>query len=145
MPTFQEAREEIDHAESMDAVLGELADGTRLARMYETLCMEDQERWRARFREIEENIRRACNLRSKDGSISYRDIVIEHPPVGSRFTTTGGYITPDGGYIPRELRMEVRRIKALYNRRDPALDSTKQVDESDFQLIGHWKGQPSKN
>ena len=36
--------------------------------------------------------------------ITYRNIVLEHPPKGSKFTTQGGYVTPDNGHIPYKLR-----------------------------------------
>ena len=31
--------------------------------------------------------------------ITYRNIVLEHPPKGSKFTTQGGYMTPDNRHI----------------------------------------------
>ena len=36
--------------------------------------------------------------------ITYRNIMLEHPPKSSKFTTQGGYITPDNGHIPYKLR-----------------------------------------
>ena len=40
----------------------------------------------------------------EDEKLAYRNIVLEVPLKGSRFLKNGGYVTPDRGYITREMR-----------------------------------------
>jgi hypothetical protein len=49
-----------------------------------------------------------------EGSINYRMIVQEWPPVGSDFTARGGYCTPENICIPRSMRIKVQQIKKEY-------------------------------
>ena len=63
------------------------------------------------------------------GPITYQNILLEHPPKGSAFTTTGGYVITDCGYIPRELRKKVWKLREEYAWRDPR-------DPKDFRFVG---------
>lgn len=42
-----------------------------------------------------------------DVEYDYSRFVMERPPLGSQFHSTGGYVTPDGCEFPREIRIEV--------------------------------------
>ena len=55
----------------------------------------------------------------EDKKPAYRNIVLEVPPKGLRFLKNGGYVTPDGGYITREMRQQVTEIRTAYHARDP--------------------------
>ena len=59
-------------------------------------------------------------------------IVKERPPPGSKFTLDGGFVTPNGGYIPRELRKRVYELQCEYRRRDPELDESMKVKPEEF-------------
>jgi hypothetical protein len=59
-----------------------------------------------------DKIRRAINgVPIVQGSINYRRIITEQPPLGSRFTTRGGYTTPDGIVIYRVLRNKIKTLQ----------------------------------
>jgi len=60
-------------------------------------------------------------------------IVKERPPPGSKFTLDGGFVTPSGGYIPRELRKRVYEVQCEYRRRDPELDQSMRVNPEEFR------------
>ena len=148
-PVFKNVEHRCKEIESGDGV----AIGKQAARIYEAISKasntgEGTSEFRKWIQEAEENIRRSLNLRSKDGSIAYRDIVLEHPPVGSMFTTKGGYVTPDNGHISRELRMKLHRVRQEYDQRDPKKNLKVKVEKDDFQYIGNpgpFGSQQAKN
>ena len=66
----------------------------------------------------------------------YYDIVREHPPMDCKFTRDGGYVTPEGGYIPRELRQKVTALRQEFAARDPWVNPGRRVDPSEFKYNG---------
>ena len=46
----------------------------------------------------------------------HASFVVEKPPLGSKFDSSGGYLTPGGLYINRTMRNGVRVIKARYRQ-----------------------------
>ena len=65
----------------------------------------------------------------------YSDIVREYPPIGSKFTKNGGYVTPENGFISRELRMKVWAIRQEYQRLDPRKNPTSLKDPTKFDYL----------
>ena len=55
----------------------------------------------------------------EDEKLAYRNIVLEVPLKGLRFLKNSGYVTPDEGYISREMRQQVTEIRTVYYTRDP--------------------------
>ena len=111
-----------------------------------------------RMQEIKDGIHQAIygpmeknpsDLRQGHKTINYHRIVTEWPPTGSKFTTTGGYVLPDGGHIPRELRQKVERLRQEFDLRDPVRYPTQKVDPNKFSYIGkvlqQGEGSSSKN
>ena len=45
------------------------------------------------------------------GEINYARIIQERPPIGSTFTTRGGFTTPEGVVICRTLRNKVKALQ----------------------------------
>ena len=60
----------------------------------------------------------------EDKKPAYRNIILEVPPKGSRFLKNRGYITPDRGYITREMREKVLEIQLEYHSRNPKNNKT---------------------
>ena len=52
--------------------------------------------------------------RDPEQEINYHRIVQERPPLGSRFTNRGGYITPEGIVICQTLRNKVRDLQDAF-------------------------------
>ena len=67
--------------------------------------------------------------------ITYRNIMLEHPPKGSKFTTQEGYITPNNGHIPYKLREQTRSLRDKYIRRDLRFFRIR-VNPKDFRFMG---------
>ena len=55
----------------------------------------------------------------EDEKPAYRNMVLEVPLKGSKFLKNRGYITPDRGYITREMREKVSEIRSEYHARNP--------------------------
>jgi hypothetical protein len=74
---------------------------------------------------------------------NFYNIVKETPPEGSKFTTCGGFVTPNGGFIPRELRRRTWLLKREYRMLDPELNPNLRVDPDDYEYYptkdGSWK------
>ena len=81
-------------------------------------------------------IRDAFTQRQNREETNYRDIVRETPLKGSQFTTRGGYVTPDGAHIPRELRTRVWELRNEYSKRDLNKHPAQKVDPEDFEYVG---------
>ena len=60
----------------------------------------------------------------EDEKLAYRNIILEIPPKGLRFLKNRGYITPDRGYITREIREKVLEIRLEYYSRNPKNNKT---------------------
>ena len=60
----------------------------------------------------------------EDKKLAYRNIILEIPPKGLRFLKNRGYITPDRGYITREIREKVLEIRLEYHSRNPKNNKT---------------------
>ena len=67
--------------------------------------------------------------------ITYRNIILEHPLKGNKFTTQGGYITPDNKHIPYKLREQTRSLRDEYMRRDPRFFGIR-MNPKDFRFVG---------
>ena len=65
----------------------------------------------------------------------YSDIVREYPPIGSKFTKNGGYVTPENGFISRAMRMKVWAIRQEYHRLDPRKNPNSLVDPMKFDYL----------
>lgn len=118
--------------------LREQSQQERLREAYDTaFCILHARQDVARYwlQEVERSIRNAIEggPLTETVSLSYRDIIQEKVPPGSLFTKQGGYITPDNGYIPRELRLRVKTIQEEYKKRDPKVNPHARVDPQDFQ------------
>ena len=53
-------------------------------------------------------------ISKEDKKLAYRNIILEVPLKGLRFLKNRGYITPDRGYITREIREKVLEIRLEY-------------------------------
>lgn len=57
------------------------------------------------------------NMPVVEHSVNYHSIVREWPPVGSDFSSRGGYTTPDGVTITKTMRDKVKALKLEYGSR----------------------------
>ena len=65
----------------------------------------------------------------------YSNIVREYPPIGSRFTKNGGYVTPKNSFISWAMWMKVWAIQQEYHRLDPRKNPTSLVDPMKFDYL----------
>jgi hypothetical protein len=69
-------------------------------------------------------------------SIDYQRIVQEFPPLGSRFTPQGEYVTPDKICITRTMRLRVMELKKEYvTERQEQDERTSQTDKAKVYMI----------
>jgi hypothetical protein len=113
-----------------------------VAELYTTLWeninkRSDRLRWRDALSEVHLQIQAATlDKNFIDPTRTYKYFIQEHPPIGSRFTTDGGYVTPDGGHVPGTLRWEFRCLQLEYEKRDPRTHPEQKVDPTKFKYVG---------
>ena len=66
--------------------------------------------------------------------ITYRNIILEYPLKGNKFTTQRGYITPNNRHIPYKLRKQTRSLWDKYIRKDLRFFGIR-VNLKDFRFI----------
>jgi hypothetical protein len=49
-----------------------------------------------------------------DDRVRFENIILERPPLGSVFTSDGGYITPDGAKVSHSMRQYVYTLQQRY-------------------------------
>jgi len=97
----------------------------------------DRLRWRDALSEIHLQIQAATlDKNFIDPTRTYKYFIQEHPPIGSKFTTEGGYVTPEGGHIPGILRWRFRSLQLEYEERNPITHPGQKVDPTRFSYVG---------
>ena len=107
-----------------------------------TLFKQKEEDFPQRMQQIKNGIHQAIYGTMQDEPVAsrkgirYRDIVMEKPPTGAKFTKQGGYVLPDGGHISRELRQMAEATRERFDLCDPKKYPLKKVNPDRFQYVG---------